>query len=120
LNPSVSQDEVFQAAAGVFAVLAEPLHLKVVHAVCCQDLDAGDIAVATGITLPQLQGRLDTLVGAGILAERRVGSRNCYSLRSMSMAALCSEIRDQVALDSAVARAAGEATLRTLLTRPST
>jgi hypothetical protein len=38
----------------------------------------------------------------------------------MSMAALCSEIRDQVALDSAVARAAGEATLRTLLTRPST
>ncbi|NBR69919.1 MAG: ArsR family transcriptional regulator [Verrucomicrobia bacterium] len=41
-------DSVFESASGYFALLAEPMRLKILHAICDRERTVGDIVTATG------------------------------------------------------------------------
>jgi DNA-binding transcriptional ArsR family regulator len=70
-TPSDRLDDALRA-------LAEPRRLAILRLVATEELAAGDIAAAFDVTRPAISQHLTVLKGAGLIAERRDGSRRLY------------------------------------------
>ena len=69
-----STDEVLRA-------LAEPRRRAILRLVACDELAAGEIASAFDVTRTAVSQHLTVLKNAGLLAERREGTRRLYRAR---------------------------------------
>lgn len=58
--------------------LAEPRRLAILRLVAGQELAAGEIAAAFAVTRPAISQHLTVLKGAGLVTERRDGTRRLY------------------------------------------
>jgi DNA-binding transcriptional ArsR family regulator len=67
---------------------AEPRRREILRMVRDQELSAGDIASRFDVTRPAISQHLSVLRDAGLLSERRVGTRRLYSARPEGMAEL--------------------------------
>jgi len=66
--------------------LAEPRRREIIRLVWSQELPAGDIAARFAVTRPAISQHLTVLKQAGLVLERRDGTRRLYSARQAQMA----------------------------------
>ena len=72
-----------------FAVLADPLRLKLVHALFAGERSVGELVAATGASQTNVSRDLALLTQAHVLARRKQGVRALYSIADPSIFALC-------------------------------
>jgi DNA-binding transcriptional ArsR family regulator len=94
-----SQDRVFESAAELFAVLATPVRLKIISAVCQQEKNVSELLALIATTQPNMSQHLATLYRSGVLAKRREGTQIYYRLQSERVAMLCRAVCTQVAIE---------------------
>ena len=93
------QDRVFESAAELFAVLATPVRLKIISAVCQQEKNVSELLALIDTTQPNMSQHLATLYRSGVLAKRREGTQIYYRLQSERVATLCRAVCTQVAIE---------------------
>ena len=93
------QDRVFESAAELFAVLATPVRLKIISAVCQEEKNVSELLALIDTTQPNMSQHLATLYRSGVLAKRRVGTQIYYRLQSERVAVLCRAVCNQVAIE---------------------
>jgi DNA-binding transcriptional ArsR family regulator len=70
--------------------LAEPRRRRIMQLVSSKELSAGEIAAHFDVTRPAVSQHLTVLKGAGLLSERREGTRRLYRARPEGLV----ELRD--------------------------
>jgi DNA-binding transcriptional ArsR family regulator len=96
---TAAEDQVFEAAAEVFALLATPVRLKIVSAVCQGERNVSELLERIDTTQPNMSQHLSTLYRAGVLQRRREGTQIFYRLASERVAQLCRAVCTQVAME---------------------
>ena len=76
------------SADGVLRALAEPQRRRILTLVRDHELPAGEIAAAFDITRTAVSQHLTVLKNAGLLSERRDGTRRLYRARAEGLAGL--------------------------------
>jgi ArsR family transcriptional regulator len=94
-----NQDRVFESAADLFALLATPVRLKIISAVCQQEKNVSELLELIDTTQPNMSQHLATLYRRGVLARRREGTQVFYRLQSERVATLCRAVCTQVAIE---------------------
>jgi len=94
-----SEDRVFESAAELFSVLATPIRLKIISAVCQQERNVSELLALIPTTQPNMSQHLATLYRSGVLARRREGTQIYYRLQSERVATLCRAVCTQVAIE---------------------
>ena len=79
-----------RVANDALRALAEPRRREILQLVAHQELAAGEIAAAFDVTRPAVSQHLTVLKSAGLLDERRDGTRRLYRARPEGL----SEIRE--------------------------
>lgn len=74
--------------AEAFRVLAEPRRRAILQLVAHDELAAGEIAAAFAVTRPAVSQHLTVMKAAGLLVERRDGTRRLYRARPEGLAEL--------------------------------
>jgi DNA-binding transcriptional ArsR family regulator len=72
----------------VLRAIAEPRRRKILQLVSSQELSAGEIAACFEITRPAISQHLTVLKQAGLVCERREGTRRIYRARPDGLAEL--------------------------------
>jgi DNA-binding transcriptional ArsR family regulator len=89
--------------------LAEPRRRAILRLVAHDELAAGEIAAAFDVTRTAVSQHLTVLRNAGLLSERRVGTRRLYRARPEGLAGLREFLDDMWAASLDVARRLAEA-----------
>ncbi|MDE1953630.1 MAG: winged helix-turn-helix transcriptional regulator [Betaproteobacteria bacterium] len=95
----IDAERVFVSAAELFGVLATPLRLRIINAICDQEKSVGDIMEAVNSTQPNVSQHLKVLYQAGIVAKRRVGNQVYYRVQSEKAVQLCRTVCTQIAIE---------------------
>jgi len=96
-----SSDQVFHDAAKTFRVMAAPLRLKIISALCQGEKNVGELLQSIDTTQPNMSQHLHTLHRAGILGRRRDGVQIYYRIVNESVVGMCRAMCVQLAIDSA-------------------
>ena len=116
---SPDQRRVFDTAAALFAVLATPMRLQILSALCETEKSVSALLLEIDTTQPNLSQHLAVLFKTGVLAKRKVGTQVIYRVQSEKAVALCRSVCTQIAieLDEPGAVADGQALSRRLSPR---
>ena len=95
------QDQVFESVAELFGLLATPIRLKIISAVCQGEKNVSQLLDEIDTTQPNMSQHLSSLYRCGVLAKRREGTQVYYRLQSERVASLCRAVCTQVALELA-------------------
>lgn len=82
-------EEAMQLIAHRFAVLSEPLRLRLIHALFDGEKNVTQLVESTQGTQANVSRHLQTLTNAGILARRKEGLLVFYSIADTSIYQLC-------------------------------
>ncbi len=93
------EDRVFESAAELFSILATPVRLKIISAVCHEEKNVSQLFEFIDTTQPNMSQHLGTLYRSGILSKRREGTQIYYRLQSERVATLCRAVCTQVAIE---------------------
>lgn len=86
----VVTESVLDDAAHRFALLGDPTRLRLVGALRAGgECAVGELAEATGISLPNASQHLGRLLNGGIVKRRRAGKAVLYSMADDSIESLC-------------------------------
>ena len=94
-------DAVFSSAAELFALLATPIRLKILSALCTGEKNVSQLLREIDTTQPNMSQHLSTLYRAGILARRRDATQIYYSVADPRAASVCRSVCTQIAMDMA-------------------
>jgi DNA-binding transcriptional ArsR family regulator len=72
----------------VLRAIAEPRRRRILELICAQELSAGEIASRFEVTRPAISQHLTVLKRAGLVSERREGTRRIYRTRPEGLAEL--------------------------------
>ena len=78
----------------VLRAIAEPRRREILRLVRDDEMSAGDIAAHFAISRPGISQHVRVLVEAGLLSERREGTRRLYRFRSEAFAELLAFLDD--------------------------
>ena len=95
----IEQSIVFESAAALFAVLATPMRLRVLSAVCYGEKSVSELLLEINTTQPNLSQHLAVLSRTGVLAKRKVGTQVFYRVQSEKAVALCRSVCTQIAIE---------------------
>src|SRR5215470_7755178 len=98
-----------QATDEALRALAEPRRRAILRLVAHDELAAGEIAAAFEVTRTAVSQHLTVLRNAGLLSERRIGTRRLYRARPEGLAGLREFLEDMWASSLDVARRLAEA-----------
>jgi DNA-binding transcriptional ArsR family regulator len=90
-------DEVFEAVARYFALLAEPTRLKILHAICHDERSVSAIVAATGATQTNVSRHLSLMHQAGVVSRRREGSTVFYKVLDPEFGEMCRTVCARIA-----------------------
>jgi DNA-binding transcriptional ArsR family regulator len=93
----------------VFRALAEPRRRSILRLVAGDELSAGEIAQSFEVTRTAISQHLTVLKGAGLVQERRNGTRRLYRARPEGLEGLRRFLEDMWASSLDVARRLAEA-----------
>ena len=93
------QAQVFEQAAALFAVLATPVRLRVLSALCVREKSVNELLLEIDTTQPNLSQHLAVLHRSGILAKRKEGTQVIYRVQNEQAVALCRSVCTQIAID---------------------
>lgn len=88
-NPRSLSDAALELIARRFAVLSEPMRLRLLHALFNAEKSVGALVEETGGTQANISRHLQSLANAGILSRRKVGLHAYYSIADPSTYKLC-------------------------------
>ena len=93
-------DQVFHDAAKTFRVMAAPMRLKIISALCQGEKNVGELLQSIDTTQPNMSQHLHTLHRAGILGRRRDGVQIYYRIVNESVVGMCRAMCTQLAIES--------------------
>ena len=85
----------FQAIAGLFKMLGEPMRLRILQSVCKAPRSVNEIVKATRSTQANVSKHLALLTAAGILQRKKEGQRVFYGVKEQLVVQLCELVRAQ-------------------------
>lgn len=88
--------EVFEAAARYFSVLGEPGRLKILHAICGEEMSVNGIIGVTGMAQANASRHLGLMYQAGLLSRRREGTQVFYKVADQMFIELCRTVSAQI------------------------
>jgi DNA-binding transcriptional ArsR family regulator len=92
-------DQVFATAAELFRLLATPIRLKIISALCGNEKNVSQLLTEIETTQPNMSQHLATLYRAGVLARRRDATQIYYRIGSERAATLCRAVCMQIAVE---------------------
>jgi len=98
-------DQALEIVARRFAVLAEPMRLRLIQALFDGEKNVGELAQATGGTQTNVSRHLQTLIAAHILDRRKEGLQVFYRISDPNIPKLCQLVCG--GLEKTLARQAG-------------
>jgi len=101
----VLSNEAMALVARRFAVLAEPMRLRLLHAMCNGEKSVGELVKLTGGTQANVSRHLQTLAHAHLLARRKAGLQVFYTISDPTIFPLCELVCGS--LEKSLARQAG-------------
>ena len=107
-------DEVFTTAAELFKLMATPIRLKIISALCRDEKNVSQLLDEIDTTQPNMSQHLSALYRAGVLAKRRDATQIYYRIGSERAASLCRAVCTQIAFERADEAGAIEPTQRLL------
>jgi len=99
MEEDLRQDKVFETAAQLFGLLATPMRLKIISAVCEQERNVTELLEQIDTTQSNMSQHLATLHKSGFLSRRRQGAQIYYGLQNEQVSTLCRAVCTQVAID---------------------
>ncbi|UUZ76237.1 metalloregulator ArsR/SmtB family transcription factor [Polaromonas sp. P1(28)-13] len=96
---SAESSRVFELAAELFAVLATPMRLRVLSALCEREKSVNELLAEIDTTQPNLSQHLAVLYRTGVLAKRKEGAQVIYRVQSEKAVALCRSVCTQIAIE---------------------
>lgn len=90
-------NDVFDAVARYFSLLAEPTRLKILHAICHDERSVSAIVEATGATQTNVSRHLSLLHQAGVVSRRREGSSVFYKVLDPEFGEMCRSVCSRIA-----------------------
>ena len=97
--PGDDSDGVFDSAAELFQLLATPIRLKIISALCEREKNVSQLLTEIATTQPNMSQHLATLYRAGVLTRRREATQIYYRIGNQRAATLCRAVCMQIALD---------------------
>jgi ArsR family transcriptional regulator len=98
-DPLDESDQVFASAAELFRLLATPIRLKIISALCGHEKNVSQLLAEIDTTQPNMSQHLATLYRAGVLARRRDATQIYYRIGSERAAMLCRAVCTQIATE---------------------
>jgi len=92
-------DAVFASAAELFRLLATPMRLKIISALCGREKNVSQLLTEIDTTQPNMSQHLAALYRAGVLAKRRDATQIYYRIASERAATLCRAVCMQIAVE---------------------
>lgn len=89
MKPRVLSNEALALISQRFAVLSEPMRLRLIHLLFDGERNVTQLVEACGGTQANVSKHLSTLLKAGILARRKEGLQVFYSIADPSIYGLC-------------------------------
>lgn len=90
---------VFELAAELFGVLATPMRLRILSALCDQEKSVSQLLGEIDTTQPNLSQHLNVLYRTGVLAKRKEGTQVIYRVQSEQAVTLCRTVCTQIAIE---------------------
>ncbi len=82
-------EPVFDKVARYFSLLSDTSRLKVIHAICSQELSVSDVMVATGLTQSAVSRHLSNLHLSSVASRRKVGAQALYQITDRTLTDIC-------------------------------
>jgi DNA-binding transcriptional ArsR family regulator len=98
-TPDDESDEVFTSAAELFKLLATPIRLKIISALCRGEKNVSQLLLDVDTTQPNMSQHLASLYRAGVLAKRRDATQIYYRIGNERAATLCRAVCVQIAVE---------------------
>jgi DNA-binding transcriptional ArsR family regulator len=92
-------DVVFESAAELFKLMATPIRLKIISALCRNEKNVSQLLEEISTTQPNMSQHLAALYRAGVLAKRRDATQVYYRIGSERAATLCRAVCTQIAFE---------------------
>jgi ArsR family transcriptional regulator len=92
-------DRVFELAAELFGLLAAPMRLRILSALCDGERSVSQMLERIDTTQPNLSQHLNVLYRTGLLARRKEGTQVLYRVQSEKAVALCRAVCTQIAIE---------------------
>jgi DNA-binding transcriptional ArsR family regulator len=96
---SADKVRVFEMAAELFGVLATPMRLRILSALCDKEKSVSQLLQEIETTQPNLSQHLNLLYRAGVLAKRKDGTQVIYRVQSEKAVMLCRTVCTQIAIE---------------------
>jgi ArsR family transcriptional regulator len=97
-RPADESDQIFASAAELFGVLATPIRLRIISALCQGEKNVSQLLEEIETTQPNMSQHLATLYRAGVLAKRRDSTQIYYRIVNEQAASICRTVCTQMAL----------------------
>lgn len=98
-NDTPDGDRVFELAAELFSVLATPMRLRILSALCNCEKSVSQLLSEIQTTQPNLSQHLNVLYRCGVLAKRKLGTQVIYRVQSEQAVTLCRSVCTQIAIE---------------------
>lgn len=98
-DAQVENVRVFELAAELFGVLATPMRLRILSALCDKEKSVSQLLQEIDTTQPNLSQHLNLLYRAGVLAKRKEGTQVIYRVQSENAVTLCRTVCTQIAIE---------------------
>ncbi len=94
----MEDDHVFHSAAELFSLLATPIRLKIISALCNGERNVSELRESIQTSQPNISQHLAALYRSGVLSKRRDGTLIYYGLQNQQVATLCRAVCVQFAI----------------------
>ena len=82
-------DRLFETVSGYFALLAEPMRLKILNALCDGERSVNDVVAQVNSTQTNVSRHLNLMYARGVLTRRRDGPMSFYAIADETVVTLC-------------------------------
>ena len=98
-SDALDQTRVFELAAELFGILATPMRLRILSALCDGEKSVSQLLTEIDTTQPNLSQHLNLLYRSGVLAKRKEGTQVIYRVQSDKAVSLCRTVCTQIAIE---------------------
>ena len=88
---------VFESVSQYFALLSEPMRLRVLHVLCDGEKSVNDVVERVDSTQSNVSRHLNNLYRAGVLARRREANQVFYRVEDQNFVDMCRTVCVQIA-----------------------
>lgn len=80
---------VFETVSRYFALLSEPMRIRILHAICDGERSVSEIVDETGATQTNISRHLNSMYRAGVLTRRKEGNFTYYGVSDTALTEIC-------------------------------